>query len=280
MATVNALDSQGEGWRTWVLHNLQMGCTPTNVLRAMTKSVWAIAPAQDAIDLAMAELGQVIEWRYRLPRIGPKPTVVVGDKPVAVLARLDRPNAVLLGNVLTPAECEELIAQAINKGLNASAVVDNDTGLSVSHIARTSSGMGFSRGETALLATIEARLAELTEWPVDRAEGLQILRYENHQQYKAHFDWFNPDRVGSASHMRRGGQRVGTTVVYLAIPELGGQTRFPEIALEMSPPLGGAIFFNSVDALGAPDKLSLHSGTPVEKGTKIVATYWQREATY
>jgi prolyl 4-hydroxylase len=164
--------------------------------------------------------------------------------------------------------------------METSGVVDNQTGLGVIHEASTSSGIGFSRGATPLLATLESRLAQLTNWPITHGEGIQILRYQPGQQYKPHFDWFDPIEPGSTSHLKNGGQRVGTTVVYLSLPKLGGRTSFPEVGLEVAPTLGGAIFFNNVDFLGVPDPLSLHAGMPVEHGEKIVATYWQREAEF
>jgi len=280
METVNALDTHGESWRSWVLENVRRECSPMDMLRAMTKNVWESELAQDAIDLALAELNMPKEWRYKLPRIGPNPQIVLDGVTVDVLARIKRPHAVLFGGVLTPAECAELVDYARTVGMVVSGVVDNQTGSSITHEARTSSGIGFNRATTPLLATLEMRLAQLTNWPITHGEGIQILRYEPGQQYKPHFDWFDPTKTGSAKHLNRGGQRVGTTVVYLSLPKVGGQTIFPKSGVEVTPTLGGAIFFNNVDFLGIPDPLSLHGGAPVIQGEKIVATYWQRESAY
>lgn len=143
-----------------------------------------------------------------------------------------------------------------------------------------SSRVFLTRAETPLIDDVENRLAALTGWPVSHGEGLQILRYEPGQQYKPHHDWFDPAKSGSASHLKHGGQRVGTTVIYLAAAQAGGGTSFPKAGLEVSPRAGGAIFFTNMTASGQPDDMSLHAGTPVLQGTKIVMTYWQREAAF
>jgi prolyl 4-hydroxylase len=199
---------------------------------------------------------------------------------LSVLSRITRPRAVLLDGVLSADECGELIDYAHSKGLKSSGVVDRETGESIHHQARTSTSVCFTRAETLLIDTIERRLAALTGWPVTHGEGLQVLRYEPGQQYRSHFDWFNPEKAGSALHLKRGGQRVGTTVIYLSPAHEGGGTRFPKAGVEVSPRAGGAIFFTNLDPCGRPDHMSLHAGTPVVKGTKIVMTYWQRESAF
>ncbi len=85
--------------------------------------------------------------------------------------------------------------------------------------------------------------------------SLQILHYEPGQQYRPHH-------------------------ICLQAAEVGGATCFPKANLSLSPPLGGAVFFNNTTVLGDPDPLTLHAGAPVEAGVKIVATCWQRERAF
>lgn len=275
-----ALDTHGPSWRQWVLNNLERGCSPKSMMRDMIKSTWSLEAAQVAIDEGLILLGMNRDWKVHLPRISDADQIDVAGHTVKVLSRIASPRAALLDELLTADECAELIDYAYSKGLRNSGVVDAATGQSVEHHARTSSSVFLTRAETPLIGGIEQRLANLTNWPIANGEGIQILRYESGQQYKPHFDWFDATKPGSASHLKRGGQRVGTTVMYLASPELGGGTSFPKTGVQVSPRVGGAIFFNDVDVLGAPDQMSLHAGTPVEKGIKIVATYWQREGVF
>ena len=69
------------------------------------------------------------------------------------------------------------------------------------HAARTSRGMFFDRGETALCDRIEQRIATLMHWPVCNGEGLQVLHYEPGAEYKPHQDYFDPAQPGMGAEV-------------------------------------------------------------------------------
>jgi hypothetical protein len=129
--------------------------------------------------------------------------------------------------------------------------------------------MFFGREENELCARIEARIARLLDWPVENGEGLQVLHYLPGAEYKPHHDYFDPAKAGTPSIVARGGQRVGTVVMYLNAPENGGGTSFPDVALEVAPIKGNAVFF-SYDR-PHPITRTLHGGAPVIAGEKWVA---------
>lgn len=187
------------------------------------------------------------------------------------------PDAYVIEDFLTPQECVELIEQSQQR-LKQSTVVDNKTGASIPHQNRTSYGAFFGRGETPLVAEIERRITARVGIPVEHGEGLQILRYEVGQEYKPHNDYFAVDKPGSASHLKHGGQRVSTFLVYLNTPELGGATCFPDVQVEIAARQGRALVF-SYDKPDSSSK-TLHAGMPVLKGEKWVLTKWFREGRY
>jgi prolyl 4-hydroxylase len=156
--------------------------------------------------------------------------------------------------------------------------VDNATGGSEVNDARTSDGMFFERGEAPLITAIEQRIATLLRWPVENGEGLQILRYRPGAEYRPHHDYFDPEHPGTARILARGGQRVGTLVMYLNTPEGGGATTFPDVGLEVAPVRGNAVFFSYDRA--HPDTRTLHGGAPVTAGEKWVATKWLRQGVF
>jgi prolyl 4-hydroxylase len=207
-------------------------------------------------------------------------TILTPDREVEVLLTFNAPRVVLLGNVLSDEECDALVEYCEPRLVRSSVVADADGNVQV-HQNRTSRGVGLRRGETVLIARIEARLAALAQWPVERSEGLQVLRYDVADEYRAHFDWMNTDLPGLRKHMEVGGQRLGTFVLYLSKVESGGGTSFPSIGLEVLPKKGGAVFFVNTDSQHIPDQLTLHAGSPVVKGVKFVANKWlrQREST-
>jgi prolyl 4-hydroxylase len=203
--------------------------------------------------------------------------ITVQGHAVRVLTTLRHPRVVVFGGLLTDEECSGLVAQAAPR-LMRSETVDTATGGSEVNAARTSDGMFFERGEGDLITRIEARIAELLGWPVDHGEGLQILRYRPGAEYRPHHDYFDPEQSGTASILKRGGQRVGTLVMYLNTPDAGGATTFPDVGFEVSPVRGNAVFFSYDKA--HTSTLTLHGGAPVTAGEKWVATKWLRQGVF
>lgn len=168
------------------------------------------------------------------PAVGEGATVIEAEgHPVDVVMALKHPRVVVFGNLLTGAECDELMVLARPK-LERSETVDTATGGSEVNSARTSDGMFFSLGEHPVIVRLERRIAALLNWPVDRGEGLQILRYRPGTRYEPHYDYFDPEMSGTPRILERGGQRVGTLVMYLNTPERGGYTTFPDAGLEVA----------------------------------------------
>lgn len=190
-----------------------------------------------------------------------------------MLASMLLPRVVVLGGLLSEEECDAMIELARPK-LKRSTTVDPDSGGDMVHAARTSHGTSFVRGENAMCARIEARIARLLDWPLENGEGLQVLNYGPGAQYEPHYDYFDPDASGSAVTLRRGGQRVASVVMYLNTPECGGATVFPDVHFEIAAVKGNAVFF-SYDR-PHPMTKSLHGGAPVLAGEKWIATKWLR----
>ena len=110
---------------------------------------------------------------------------------------------------------------------------------------------------------------------------LQVLRYSNGQEYRAHYDALG---------------RVATVLLYLTDVEYGGETAFPnesewadpeaaalhgpfspcaEGHVAARPRKGDALLFYSLLPDGKSiDTYALHAGCPVLKGVKWTATVW------
>jgi len=273
----------------WIIEQAQAGCRPEDVLAAMRASGWddevAVRGLEDTLSQFLAERTNGVD-PAALPEPLPVPEpnldgsparVRAGDREVQVLLTLHHPRIVLFGGLLSDDECDELIAAARPR-LSRSETVMNDTGGSEVHASRTSDGMFFGRGESPLCERIEQRIATLLRWPLTHGEGLQVLHYTAGAEYKPHYDYFDPAQPGTSAVLRRGGQRVGTLVMYLNTPARGGGTVFPDAGLEIAPTRGHAVFF-SYDR-PHPASRTLHGGAPVTEGEKWVATKWLREGEF
>lgn len=287
--------------RRWIVSQSRAGFTPASVLQAMTDAGWDETVALEALeatlqvqltpqapggervhsprsDLAEGAVATATSPRLPHPDLRGSPhRVDAGDRIVDVLVTLRRPQLVVFGNLLSAAECEGLI-DAARPRMSRSLTVETQTGGEALNADRTSHGMFFRRGEIELVSRLEARIARLLNWPVSHGEGLQVLHYRPGAEYKPHYDYFDPREPGTANITRRGGQRVGTLVMYLNEPERGGGTTFPDVGLEVLPQRGHAVLFAYGQPL--PSTQTLHGGAPVLAGDKWVATKWLREREF
>ena len=266
----------------WLLGQVQAGASPEDVVGAMVGRGWsedgAVAALEDAMRAHLAaharDHGLPPPEKVPSPLVMNGPSVIdAGDRQVVVLANMLHPRVVVFGGVLSDGECDALVAMGRQR-LRPSAVFNPDTGADEAHEARSSEGTFFRRGENALCARIERRLATLVDWPLENGEGLQLLRYGPGAQYRPHYDYFDPDRPGAHVALSRGGQRVASIVMYLNTPVRGGATTFPDARFEVAAVKGNAVFFT----YDRPHPMtgSLHGGAPVGEGEKWVATKWLR----
>ncbi len=272
--------------RTWIIEQAAAGHPPETVLDAMGASGWneesAIAALEESLTAHLAAhaakepLPPPVRVPEPLPQ-GTRTTVWAGDREVKVLVNLVMPRVVVFGDLLSDAECDEMIALAAQR-LARSETVQTDTGASEVNESRTSQGMFFARGEHPVVARLEGRIAVLLGWPLENGEGLQVLRYAPGAEYKPHYDYFDPAHSGTPSILERGGQRVASLVCYLNTPAQGGATVFPDVQLDVAPVRGNAVFFSYDRA--HPVTKTLHGGAPVIEGEKWVATKWLREGRF
>lgn len=267
--------------RQWIIDQATAGHSVTSVLEALKASGWDEDVAVVAVEETLAaEVERRNQQQPLVPEIcgqADASAVWAHDKWVKVLLRLAHPRVVVLGDFLSADECQGLIQESSSR-LARSETVQTVSGGSEVNAARTSQGMFFNRGESDLCRRIESRIAALLTWPVENGEGIQVLRYVPGAEYRPHYDYFDPTQPGTSAILKRGGQRVGTLVMYLNTPEQGGATTFPDVGLEVHAVQGNAVFF----AYGAPspDTMTLHGGAPVVQGEKWVATKWLRERRF
>lgn len=263
----------------WVVAQLADGYSVEALFKALVEAGWQPATASQALGLPVAvaplpPAALAVPW-VRADANGAM--VDAGDKWVEVREHRDAPDVWVFSNLLSMPECKALMKEAEPR-LQRSRTVDTRTGGEELNHDRTSHGMFYTRGETAVVRRIEARIAKLLNWPLQNGEGLQVLRYRRGAEYKPHYDYFDPGEPGTAKILQRGGQRVGSLIMYLQEPEAGGATVFPDIGLKVRPLRGSAVFFSYPCA--HPSSLTLHGGEPVTAGEKWIATKWLREREF
>jgi prolyl 4-hydroxylase len=275
MGTIKHLSAD---WEQWVLTNIRRGVPAPVLIEEMVGKDF---------DRAFAAASVMRESPD--PAVGvadPKPSGISSDSRLAisnhtiqVVSRIQSPDIAVLDHVLSHEECDALIELSRTK-LARSTTIDPATGAEQIIDARSSEGAYFMRDENAVVARIEKRLSALTGTPGENGEGLQILRYGSGGEYQPHFDFFEPRDPGSAAHLKAGGQRVCTTIMYLNDVDAGGETIFPDIHLSVFPRKGAAVYFSYCDSRGRLDRRTLHGGAPVKRGEKWIATKWVRQGAH
>ncbi len=145
---------------------------------------------------------------------------------------------------------------------------------------RTSQSMFYSDSTVdAVVRLLERRMCAAVSHSMPSSEPVSVLFYGQGQEYRPHFDYFDPTLASSEDLMAQGGQRLKTIIVYLNNVEKGGATSFPHLGVEVNAKIGHAVRFDNCDQDGKPYPSSLHAGTPVMAGEKWLAVKWMRETT-
>jgi len=274
--------------RQWIIDQAGTGIAAPTLIDAMCKAGWNEDVAIQAVEQVGArhkpgaagpgKRAHPPAVRVPGPPLADSPLFIdVGDRQVEVLMAMGSPRVVLFGNLLSPEECDAIIAAARPR-MARSLTVATRTGGDEVNDDRTSDGMFFQRGENDVVTRLEERIARLVEWPIENGEGLQVLHYRPGAEYKPHYDYFDPAEPGTATILKRGGQRVATLVIYLNDPARGGGTTFPDVHMEIGPRCGNAVFFSYERP--HPSTRTLHGGAPVIEGEKWIATKWLREREF
>jgi prolyl 4-hydroxylase len=280
--------------KDWILHNIDRGIPPTPLVSNMVeqgfdpqiagplvRTVWSARATGAPIPDGAIETDQIdaAAYRHEPSRLSASNTIATDDRNIRVALRLAQPVAAVLDNVLSPGECDQLIALAAER-LRPSTIVDPGTGMDIASTSRSSEGMFFRLAENPLVARIDRRVSQLMNLPLENGEGLQILRYRSGAQSMPHFDFLMPTNAASVASLERSGQRVSTLVIYLNDVAQGGETVFPEIGLAVTPRKGSAVYFEYCNSAGQLDALSLHAASSVRAGEKWVATKWMRQRRF
>lgn len=178
----------------------------------------------------------------------------------------------MVHGILEPHECDYIISKADSSFARSSVV-----GVDGPDESRTSETAWIAKDDPVARKILE-RACELTGKSYENTEDLQVVRYKPGTYYRAHHDACCEDSEACSLFENKGGQRVGTLLVYLNDDFTDGETHFPDFGdLKMKAPPGSAIFFKP---LGSEDKChpkALHAGLPISSGTKYVCNAWVRE---
>jgi prolyl 4-hydroxylase len=186
-------------------------------------------------------------------------------------AKTDAAQMFVYPDFLSPDECAMLM-RTIDAGSRRSTLLtqSNDPNF------RTSDSCDLDRWSPEI-QPLDERIADLLGIEPQFGETIQGQRYAPGQQFRAHHDYFHEGESYWADMEQQGGQRTWTAMVFLNAVEQGGATWFPQAGVRFKPNPGQLVAWNNMNPDGSPNKLTLHEGMAVVRGTKYIITKWFRE---
>lgn len=190
----------------------------------------------------------------------------------------DEPVIYVFDNFLSAQECDHLIFCARNQ--MARAVVSSGSG-GVQSEGRTNRVHWVPHKQTTITDKLSARVSKLVGIPRRNAESIQVIHYAQTQQYRPHYDAWDPATERGERCMARGGQRIVTCLFYLNDVAEGGGTIFPKLDLEVRAQKGRLVLFhNCKRGTNHVHSDTLHGGMPVISGEKWACNLWFRENVF
>lgn len=214
------------------------------------------------------------------------------------------PRIYMFDNLLSPEECDYLIALSEGRLQPAGVVLETADKYARQEISRNNEQIWITYEEESKLPVLQhvlKRLHRVAHVPDTDAEGLQVGRYGPGQKYESHID-------SDPSHDV---MRPATFLLYLNDVESGGDTLFPlkksgackaawhktpqgnqtygcsvccdydkEGTIRIRPRKGRAILFFNHDTEMKKDNMALHAACPVNEGVKWIAQRWFRTLPY
>lgn len=220
---------------------------------------------------ALAGTAATGDWPLLREKIDTARLLSVPDKQVLS----DSPRLRVMKGFATAAECDWLIHRARGR-LQPATVVDRRGSLSIES-ARSNRAVEFQFADMdVVVELLRARTAAATRLPLPLFEPSQVLNYAPGEEFRPHYDYFDPANAGHAEQLRFG-QRIATFLVYLNDDYAGGETAFPRASIDYRGETGDALFIANVDRSGRPDPMTLHAGLPPTAGQKWLFSQWIRD---
>lgn len=176
------------------------------------------------------------------------------------------PRIVRVDGLLSRDECAFLVQLAEPRMRRATIFHEAEQRFVEDPIRRSDKAAFPTVSEWPFVRAINLRIAAATGTSAECGEPLQVLRYQEGQEYRAHVDAIpgmdNP--------------RVQTALVWLNDDYCGGETCFSELGIIERGASGDLLIFANTCDEGSPDHRTRHSGAPVTKGIKYLASRWIR----
>jgi len=177
-------------------------------------------------------------------------------------------------NLITKEEADYILAKANDSFSDSIILSGNNNSIRKSKTA-------WLYKTDSVINKLYERISKILNFDIDKAEALQVVKYEPGGFYNEHHDSCCETGDICERFIAETGQRTMTILIYLNDDFEGGATSFPELKMELKAPKYGAIVFHPLEKDGDRcHPLALHKGMPVTSGKKFISNIWIREKKY
>jgi TPR repeat protein len=194
-------------------------------------------------------------------------------RPVRVMS--GQPHIEVIDGFCSPEECAWLIDRARPHLQRALVYRGSATAQAADNRTNTETAFTIFRADV-VLNLIRERMAAIAHTSTAFFEVTKLLHYEPGEQFGLHADFLQVNTPELVREVELRGQRAATFLTYLNEDYEGGETDFPRIGFRHKGGRGDALLFSNVDAVGAPDYSTVHSGLPTVTGEKWLLSQWIR----
>nr|XP_032515157.1 prolyl 4-hydroxylase subunit alpha-1 [Danaus plexippus plexippus] len=180
------------------------------------------------------------------------------------------PDIIVFNDVLSDYEID-YIKRIAQPRFRRATVHDPATGELVPAHYRISKSAWLKDEESAVVARVSRRVADITGLSMTTAEELQVVNYGIGGHYDPHFDFA---RKEENAFEKFNGNRIATVLFYMSDVAQGGATVFTELGLSVFPRRGSAVFWLNLHPSGEGDLATRHAACPVLRGSKWVCNKW------
>ncbi|HUE89162.1 MAG TPA: 2OG-Fe(II) oxygenase [Vicinamibacterales bacterium] len=123
------------------------------------------------------------------------------------------------------------------------------------------------------LVSVDRQISTAFGFKAECLEPWQATRYRPGGAFEYHRDsgYWNDHPAG---------ERITTFLLHLIAADVGGSTSFRALNLEVPAAPGRLVFWLNLHDNSRADYRMIHSGAPVDEGTKLTLATWQRERPF
>lgn len=264
-----------KSWLDWTRENLSRGCDLADLcceIRAKGPKLSVLNADAPPFSSGLRAFGSDVPYDYR--RSATIVPTLREETYAEAFAPVGTPDFQLFFGIdFLPVDLCRSLAEKIERSSRPSTLTTSER----DQYFRTSSTCDLALLDDPEVHYVNTLISGSMGIPVEFSEPIQGQMYEPGQQFKPHTDYFNPDMPEFLEHATVRGQRTWTFMIYLEAPDEGGATYFPTLDLQVPCRVGTAVVWNNLKVDGDINPYSLHEGTQVSSGRKIIITKWFRD---